>query len=302
MQRVMITVAGLVALGLFALAFAHQDGLAFWAIEMQRAVQGQMAQALRALQAGHIGALGAFFGLCFAYGLAHAAGPGHGKFLVASYGLARDVGRVRLGLVALAASLAQALAAILLVGAAVAVFGLSRARLGQIADGPLALASALMVAALGLWLVWRGARAARALRKPHSHDHAHDLDAPCASCGHSHGPSPAQIARATRPREILALILAVAIRPCTGAIFVLLLTAQLGIFAYGVIGALAIGLGTGAVTGGFAFLSAQMRQSVQSGLADNPILPKIEAGLALGFGVVLIALSLPFAQAALLAL
>jgi nickel/cobalt exporter len=64
-------------------------------------------------------------------------------------------------------------------------------------------------------------------------------------CGHAHAPAAEQVAAATSTRELLALIGAVAIRPCTGAIFLLILTAQMGVFIWGIAGTHRHGAGHG---------------------------------------------------------
>ena len=132
-----------------------------------------------------------------------------------------------------------------------------------------------MIAGLGLWLVWRGARGiwaatqGRAGADPHAddhshpghdvhghdghhahghhHDHAHDhhhggpdhVHGP--HCGHAHGPSLEEVAKVRTWRDGLALVAGIALRPCSGALFVLILTWQLGVALAGVVLAL-IGL------------------------------------------------------------
>ena len=91
-----LMLAGLVAaLPLLVLwATGSLGAIAQWAAEGQRDAQNALARAIRALRAGEAGALAGLLGLAFAYGVFHAAGPGHGKVLIGGYGVAR---RVRLG-------------------------------------------------------------------------------------------------------------------------------------------------------------------------------------------------------------
>jgi nickel/cobalt exporter len=118
----------------------------------------------------------------------------------------------------------------------------------------------------------------------HAHDHDHDHG---PSCGHAHAPSPGAVAGATSPRELLALIGAVAIRPCTGAIFLLVLTAQMGVFVWGVAGTLAMALGTASVTITVALAAVLLREGALAGLSARagrvqPVL-EIAVGLAIAW-------------------
>ncbi len=104
--------------------------------------------------------------------------------------------------------------------------------------------------------------------------HGHD-----ASCGHVHGPSLDDIARLRSGREALALIAGVAIRPCTGALFVLILTWQMGIGAMGIVAAYAMGLGTASVTLAVAALSVWAREGALASLPGqglSRLLPMLE--------------------------
>ncbi len=280
-----------------------------WVLASQREVQNLLAGAIRALRSGDMGALVGFLGICAAYGVLHAAGPGHGKLVIGGYGLARRVTARRLAVLSVLSSLAQALVAVLAVYAIVAVLGLSRQVAGDVVDSIMAPLGSAAIAGLGLYLVWRGAQGLRAQmaarrhdhdhhdHKGHDHDHDHDHDhGPDCGCGHAHGPTPAQVAQAQSPREVAALIAGIAMRPCTGAVFVLILTWQLGIGAAGIAGAFAMGLGTAAFTAAVALISVFAREGAFGGLGMGQlarVLPVAEvfagALIAIGAAVALAA-------------
>lgn len=275
-----------------------------WALDGQRDAQGAMAGALRRLRAGDGAAVASLMAVCFGYGFFHAAGPGHGKLLIGGYGAARQVGALRLSAVALASSLAQGMTAIALVGAGVWVIGWSRERMTQLADEVFAPLSFAAIALVGLWLVFRGARGLWRLHQnaAHTHDHSHSQEgdgAVCSSCGHSHGPSPEDVARAAGPGEIAALIAAVAIRPCTGALFVLILTAQMDVFWAGVLGALAMALGTASVTILVAVVAVGLRRSVLAGWSESVALARAQPLLELAVGALVAVVASQLALAAL---
>jgi len=265
-----ISVAGLVVLALLAgwlWLLGGADDLARWAAQGQREVQNAMAGLLRRLRGGDPAALGGLIWLCFAYGFFHAAGPGHGKVLIAGYGVGRPVSVLRLSALALAGSLAQAGSAVVLVYAGVLMFQMARAQLETWAEAVLAPASYAMVAAVGLWLMLRGLRHWRQ-SGPAQQGHDDAGGQPCG-CGHSHGPTPDALARAQGWRDMAVLVGAVALRPCTGAVFLLLLTWQMGIAQAGVLGAIAMGLGTASVTILVAIAAVGLRAGVLQGLAGQ---------------------------------
>ena len=219
------------------------DRIALWAASEQREVQNGLARALRAVRAGEPAAWLGLLGLCFTYGFVHAAGPGHGKLIMGGYALARDVPRAKLVIMTLAGALGQAVTAILLVYAGVFVLGWGRAQMTGLADGSLALVSAVAIVAVGLWLFWRGIARWRSANSAADDGHTHG-----ASCGHAHGPDLADIAQTQSMSDAVAVILAVAIRPCTGALFVLILTYGMGIWLAGIAGAVVMALGTAVLT------------------------------------------------------
>lgn len=297
-MRRAIGLAGLALVALIGILWLSGglDGLARTLEAGQEAAQNRMAAAIRALRSGEAGALAAFWAVCFSYGVLHAAGPGHGKLLIGGYGVARRVPMGPLAGLALASSLAQAAVAVALVYAAVAVLGLSRLAVEGAADRWMAPASHAMIAGLGLWLAWRGARGLRRQagaghdtahdhahghghENDHGHGHGHHHDAHCASCGHAHGPTLEEVSRLTGWRDAVALVAGIALRPCTGALFVLILTWQLGIAAAGIAGVFIMGLGTALVTTTVAGLAVWAREGALQGLGGGRIgraLPLIE--------------------------
>ncbi len=304
-RAVMLAGLGVAAALALVWALGGLEMLGRWAAEVQRALQAPLAGAVRAVKAGEPAAWAGLLSVCFLYGLAHAAGPGHGKFLIGGYGVARRVRLLPLAGVALASSLAQAGVAVALVYAGVLALGWTRERMVGMAEGALAMASWAAIAAIGLWLVWRGARGVlHGLRSEqvaqdgglgHDHDHhhdhhQHDHGSECG-CGHAHGPTVEEVAQLTGWRDTAALIASVAVRPCSGALFLLILTFQLGIGAAGVAGAFAMGLGVAVVTIGVAVLAVWSREGALAGLGEARIWRMMPV-LELAAGAVIAALAL----------
>lgn len=311
---------GLAGLGLALVAAAlwlggAGDTLQGWAIARQEEFRATMAGALRALRAGQPGAVFGLIAVAFGYGLAHAAGPGHGKVLLGGYGLSGQAGTGRRGALrliglSLAASLAQATTAVLLVYGGVLALGWGRERIAGLAEGVLDRASYAAIAGLGLWIALRGLRRWWHLRPEaaaateigdhhhghghHSHPkHDHDHGADCG-CGHAHGPTLQQAEAVSGLRDALLLVGGIAIRPCTGAVFLLLLCWRMGLDAAGIAGAYAMGIGTALVSALVALAAHGTRGSVVAALAGRAgrVLPLVEV-LAGGL-VTIVALRLLF--------
>ncbi|MFC3181944.1 nickel/cobalt transporter [Cypionkella sinensis] len=274
LKRSLLSLGAVLALILLALWLSGGLlALERWVIEAQRTVQNQLAAGVRAIKQGEPGALMALLAVCFGYGVLHAAGPGHGKVLIGGYGMGRRVAFWSLAGVSLAASLAQSLVAVALVYTGVALLGWTRDAAQNVAQDVMAPIGTLAIAAVGLWLALRGLRklwrsaTPPALRDHDHHDHHHHHDDTCG-CGHSHGPSLAEVQAATRWQDRVALVVGVALRPCSGALFLLILTWQLGIALAGIAGAFAMGLGTAVVTVAVAGMAVWAREGA---LANLPL-------------------------------
>ena len=226
-----------------------------WLLALQAEFQTDMARQLRGVHAGQSAAFWGLMAVCLSYGFLHAAGPGHGKALIGAYGVARRLPAMRLAGIGLLAALAQATVAVALILVLVGIAGLGRAGIEDVDRGLLAALSLVAMAGVGLWLIWRAlARLAAASAKApavtagHAHDHSHATDGHCESCGHTHLPPVQAMLQAATPREVAALVAAVAVRPCSGALILLLLTWQMGLLWVGIAGAYAMALGTAGVT------------------------------------------------------
>jgi len=128
-----------------------------------------------------------------------------------------------------------------------------------------------------------------------THDHAaHEHD---DHCGHSHGPDPEQLAGSGGWQRGLSAIIAVGLRPCSGAILVLVFALAQGLFWAGVASTFVMGLGT-AITVATIATFAVGAKSVAKRIAAHRagggvfILRGVEAAaavLVLFFGVALLA-------------
>ena len=127
----------------------------------------------------------------------------------------------------------------------------------------------------------------------HSHDHGHhhDADGVCSTCGHAHVPSSEQIAEAKDLRTIIGIVFSIGLRPCSGAVLVLVFAKFAGIPFAGVLSVFAISIGTAITVSALAILSVQARK-VAVTLLDGAVgkADLIGNAIALTGGAVLILL------------
>lgn len=270
------------------------SGLIGWLLAKQSEFYRQMSATIRAAKSDGSAVWTLLF-ISFAYGIFHAAGPGHGKAVIASY-LVANRETARRGIVlSFASALMQSLVAILIVGVSAWVLNATAKTMCK-AEGAIEIASYALIALFGLRLVWVKSRTfIRALQavqpvpaiagvphdhhdhghhhhdahdhRPHDHshdhahahhhhehDHVHD-----EHCGHSHGPAPSELAGPGGWGRGFGAILTVGIRPCSGAILVLVFALAQGLFWAGIAATLLMGLGTAITVAAIAVVAVSAK-------------------------------------------
>jgi nickel/cobalt exporter len=326
-------------------------GVVGWLIAKQSEFYREMSSTIRAAKSdGH--AVWTLLGISFAYGIFHAAGPGHGKAVISSYLVANQETARRGIVLSFVSAMVQSLVAILIVGIGAWLLNITAKTMCG-AEKVVAIASYTLIAAFGVRLVWsKGAGLIRALqiRPPtpalamasatashahvghdhadhdhaghdhvhhrhvhdhdehsHAHHHHHDHDhhghghahdhahghVHDEHCGHSHGPLPSELAGPGGWRRGISAIFAVGLRPCSGAILVLVFALAQDLFWAGIAATFAMGVGTAITVAAIATLAVSARGIARrlSGARDGGgarFMRGIEfaaAGLVLLFGV-----------------
>ncbi|MEL6171062.1 MAG: hypothetical protein AAFR02_03480, partial [Pseudomonadota bacterium] len=164
------------------------------------------------------------------------------------------------------------------------------AQFTDVTDRYLAPASYLAIAAVGLLLVLRGLKAFRA--RTSARAHTHHTHSACG-CG-GHGPSADDVQRMTSFRGALLVVASIAIRPCTGALFLLVIAWQTGIVSAGAAAVIVMGLGTAATTILVAISSIFARSVLGASSRNLGILTLAAPSLQLfsGLGIIWFALVL----------
>jgi ABC-type nickel/cobalt efflux system permease component RcnA len=220
-----------------------------WILSVQSDFYGSLRNSVREMKESG----SAFFSLLlvgFAYGIFHAAGPGHGKGVISAY-LVADEKALRKGfLLSLAAALVQALVAIAIVSGVNLVLRATASTMNKLAMN-VELASFIAVALLGAVITWRKAGKVLGVLALARNPLASVQD----NCGHVHLPPPDEINRLARWRDMAGVAIAAGIRPCAGALIVLVFALSQGLFAAGIAATFAMALGTALTTSAIAALA-----------------------------------------------
>ena len=229
----------------------------------------------------------------FLYGVFHALGPGHGKFIIAGYLATHQTKLARSMQITFFSSLAQGLVAIVAVSVVVLILQLSSAYF-NLSQLWLERTAYVLVILLGLSWCWKSGKRLykqhrQTKQKPQirriEHRIANEIRFDVAiapksavgistvfpethtehyancGCGHQHIPDPDALNQNVNIKESVLIILSIGMRPCSGAIFVLFLAYMLDLFAWGMAATLAMSLGTGITLSAFALLVRYARST-----------------------------------------
>src|SRR5262245_45237662 len=168
-------------------------GIIGWILAKQSEFYREMSSTIRAAKSDG-SAVWTLLGIAFVYGIFHAAGPGHGKAVIASYLVANEETWRRGIVLSFASALLQAFVAVAIVGVAAVLLNATARQMCD-AERVIEIASYALIALLGVRLIWVKGKgfigAARNLSQPlhavgaavtphdhkhhdHKHDHHHD--------------------------------------------------------------------------------------------------------------------------------
>ncbi|HSG95716.1 MAG TPA: nickel/cobalt transporter [Afifellaceae bacterium] len=226
-------------------------GLLPWVAGLQKSFYRDLTAALKDLKdSGQ--AFWWLAGLSFAYGIVHAAGPGHGKVVISSYLLANEESAKRGAVIAFAAAMTQAAVAVALVGLAAIALNMTSIAITDTAR-LFEIGSYALITGLGLYLLARKVRQLMGVR-PSANVDARAADA-APSCGHHHVPLPQDVKEVRGISGAAAAVLSVGIRPCSGALIVLVFALAQGLFWAGVASTFLMGIGTAMTIGVLATMA-----------------------------------------------
>ncbi|BAR98483.1 nickel/cobalt transporter [Blastochloris viridis] len=222
------------------------DGVVGWLLSVQAQFYRDLTQALRAARSDGSAAWG-LVGLSFAYGVFHAAGPGHGKAVISAYLVANEATWRRGAVLSFASAMMQAVVAVGLVLASVAALRLTATQMSS-AIRVVETASYAGIVGLGLWLAWSKGRALVATWR--------GTAAGCGpGCDHTAHLDPRELAKPGGFKRAAAAVVSVGARPCSGALLVLVFSAANGVLWLGVSATFAMALGTAVTVAAIAALA-----------------------------------------------
>lgn len=266
-------------------------------------------------------------GLSFTYGVLHAAGPGHGKAVISSYMIANETELKRGVLLSFLSSLLQGVVAILLIGAVYLILRGTSISMTS-ATRWLEIASYALIAAFGGWLLLRKLRsmlrpvalasvaggghvqlADDHLHDHHDHHHSHHHDhhghshgpgEVCSSCGHAHAPDPSML-KGDRfaLREAWSAVIAVGLRPCSGALIVLSFALLNGLYLGGVLSVFAMSIGTAITVSILATMAVTAKGVALRYAANGAAAARISNGIEIAGAALVLLLGLALLGAAL---
>ena len=202
--------------------------------------------------------------MSFLYGILHAAGPGHGKAVLTTY-LLTHRSQLKRGIgMGAAAALLQGVTALVLVYGLIGMAGWLP-RETETASLWTTRVSFILLALIGLYLFQRALRvligAVRRFGHVHDDSHVNKIGAyeDSEKCGCRQGPTAEDIGEKKSDRASAGVVLAIGLRPCSGAVLVLILASVMGLMWHGALAVLAMSTGTAITVIALAVLATKAR-------------------------------------------
>ncbi|MCV6591103.1 MAG: nickel/cobalt transporter [Marinobacterium sp.] len=268
-----------------------------WVWSQQRQLHRTLTRELRAVR-GKDKAGWTLVLTSFLYGIFHAAGPGHGKAVLTTY-LLTHRSQLRRGItMGITAAMLQGLTALLLVSGLIGLAGwlpreTDTASLWTTRTSFVLLALAgfyILVRALGALI-----RNVNALSRNRYNDDHNTLQTGCG-CYHLHDHHVHIETAATDSRYAAAgVVLAIGLRPCSGAVLMLILASVIDVMWYGTAAVIAMSVGTAITVVSLAILATKARTWVTTLTQHTSplwLLAALSAGALGGTLILLLALSL----------
>ena len=234
-------------------------GILFWIQQQQQAFYKAMTTSLKAIKEDG-NAFWYLTGLSFTYGIFHAAGPGHGKAVISSYMLANEVAAKRGILLSFASAILQGITAVVVISTIMLFLRGTGIKTTNLA-GSLEITSYFLVMLLGVYLLWTKIFKAKPAPIKIHEEHAdpNHVHHDSCGCGHSHAADPKMLEGKLGAKEAWSAIIAVGLRPCSGAIIVLTFAFLNGLYLAGIFSTFAMSIGTGITVATLALIAVSAK-------------------------------------------
>ncbi|MCA0344196.1 MAG: delayed-early response protein/equilibrative nucleoside transporter, partial [Proteobacteria bacterium] len=178
----------------------------------------------------------------------------------------------------------------------------------------LEIGSYALIALFGAWLLFRKLRPAERRASAlgaqavevHDHDHRdhahhhHHAGEICSTCGHAHAPDPSLLkGERFALREAWSAIVAVGLRPCSGALIVLSFSLLNGLYLGGLLAVFAMSIGTAITVSTLATLAVTAKGAAVRFAGNGSAAARVGSAIEIGGAALVMVLGLLLLGAAL---
>lgn len=247
------------------------------AFKWQRENNAALSQLFYAVKAHQNTAYLSLIWISFLYGIVHSVGPGHGKIIVTTF-LATNPAKTKQALLlTISSAIMQALVAVVLVSSLLFIFDGSMRDVNSKVPMLINL-SLCAVILLGATIVFK------TVRQLWQVFHQNKLKEE-----HRDFPDADSINKASTWKAYAGIIISIGIRPCTGAIMILLFSKVINLYWLGVVSAFLMALGTAITTSTIAMLTISGKKIIRKYIkSSQEHISVVQLFLQLTGGIILI--------------